>query len=130
MTSKSNDAWVLVGIFHSEDQTKMANLRSIIAYCDYVNHAVISFDEFSSAIKNLLAADVISLEENCFSVTDFFRQWYTQTFRNARSISSIKELNQIEKFLSTLTYSDGNVKIHLSKEDFEKALQEYMQGTR
>ena len=49
------DALILQSIYHSEKKTRGAELRDIIAYADYVNHAILTFGELSTGMENLAA---------------------------------------------------------------------------
>ena len=55
MTIEYSDAWLIQSIFHAEKNSQDFKLTAMIAYADYVNHAIMTFHEFEQGLKKLIA---------------------------------------------------------------------------
>lgn len=52
MTIEPSDAWLLQASFHTESKGQGLKLIDLIAYVDYVNHAIMTFYEVEQGLKN------------------------------------------------------------------------------
>lgn len=80
-----NDTLVLLAIHEADGNQKVASLRNIIALADYVNHAVLTYEEFNGAWKKLFSAGLVGKKETLFYITPVFAEWWTKTFIDPNS---------------------------------------------
>ena len=66
---KFADAWILIALLHSRNNED-CTLAHIIAAADGINHAIPTHEEIHGAINRLLAARLIKIKRDTFSVTD------------------------------------------------------------
>lgn len=59
MTFTTPEAWLLEAIIFSERSDNGAALTDIIASADYINHAIMTFEEFDSSARKLLKSELI-----------------------------------------------------------------------
>jgi hypothetical protein len=129
MKFNSTDAWLLQSIYHSQG-TGHASIKDVIAFADYVNHAVMTYHEFSTSLSKLTSVSLVSTESNHFKTTDAFEQWRRKKFKGKKSVQPLKELFEIEKYLN-MTFADAQGEFaagNISPEQYREAVNAYKAG--
>jgi hypothetical protein len=99
----------------------------VIAFADYVNHAVMTYEEFSNSLPKLVAISLVSVDSNGLRTTAAFEQWRRKKFKGKKSTQPLKELFEIEKYLNgTFTEAQGQILTsNISSEQFKEAVNSY-----
>lgn len=128
MTFEFNDVWVLLSVFHSEEKSNGAELSKIISYADYVNRAIITYEELINGLSRMSAIGLVIQKENRFQTSAKFKSWYEKKFQGKKRIYYSTEQKEILKYLQTKPDS-ANLNpagsITLSKEDYQLAVKAY-----
>lgn len=128
MKFNSTDAWLLHAIHHS-NEGGYTSLRNVIAFADYSNHAIMTFAEFSSSLPKLITASLVVSDGDRLKTSSTFQQWRDKKFKGKKSVSVMKEMIEIEKFLTgTFQTLDEKVSsIDITPQQFQKDVDEYCQ---
>ncbi len=127
MKFNSTDAWLLQAIFHSQDDG-YASIKDIIAFADYVNHAVMTFEEFSTSLPKLMSVSLVTIDSDHLRTTAAFEQWRSKKFKGKKSVQPLKELFEIEKYLNE-TFAELHGQIltsNISSQLFKEAVNTYI----
>jgi hypothetical protein len=122
-----NDAWLLQAILHSEGQ-EGASLINIVAYADYANHAVMTYEEFSGSLSRLMFAGIVLFDKPFLRTSEAFRAWRTEKYKGKKRFGILKEIDVFEKYLNK-TFSgitQGASIIEIAREQFQEAVEEYI----
>ena len=133
MTIKFSDAWLIQSVLHAEKENEGAALPDLIAYADYVNHAVMTYEEFNEGLGKLKALNLVNEKGKALETTQEFKSWWDKEFASRKRIYVLKELELIESYLKKL--SDGikltdedNKEVLISETDFQIAVDKYIQA--
>jgi hypothetical protein len=128
MKFTSTDAWLLHAIHHSNNG-KHTSLVNVIAYADHSNHAIITFQEFSNSLPKLIAASLVITDTNGFKTSARFQQWRNKKFKEKKSVSAMKEMIEIEKFLNSEfpTHEDALASMGITAQQFQEAVAKYLE---
>ncbi|WP_139261992.1 hypothetical protein [Dysgonomonas macrotermitis] len=123
-------SWLISSIFHTENNSKDFNLINVIAYADYSNHAVMTYDEFFDGLKHLISIGlVIQVEKELFT-TELYKNWWNARFQNKKRIYALKEISDVEKFIRKIENTNNcrnfDFIAEIKQTDFEKAIQLYL----
>src|SRR5688572_1463942 len=108
MEIKYSDALLIQSIFHTEQENKGARLTDIIAYADYVDHAILTFEEFKESLNKLLSLNLITGKTDFFATTVTFKEWWNLKFANRKRIYVQKELELIQSYLEKASKASRN----------------------
>jgi len=89
MIFNSPDAWLLEAIKYADQKNKEASLIDVVATADYINHSIMTFSEFETGIKKLLAIGLIHEKENRFHTTRKLKLWWSKMY-GAKRVDLIK----------------------------------------
>lgn len=118
------DAVILQCIAQNESSTRGASLESIIGFADYINHTVLTYNEFSSGINKLEGAELVSMKDNLFYTTALFKSWRKKKIK--KNVSVDKEYQEIKIFLNTIQVTQtGTSLIPIDK--FNAVIEAYLQ---
>ena len=123
-----NSALLLYSILNSEQETG-AELKNIIAFADYVNHAVMTFNEFNDSIKYLLKLGVVNETDKKLFTEISFREWYNNKYKNNRKIYLLGAIEKIQRYLNDIIKNNNlnkNIETEINETDFENAVNEYI----
>lgn len=98
------DAWLLLSVIHAYQRGK-ANLANIIAYGDYVNHAIFSVEELQGGIFRLIRAGYIIDKEGEYIPSSRIMQSYSTLLKSAKTVS--EQLGFIRKELNSPEWSEN-----------------------
>ena len=130
MTIEYSDAWLIQSIFHTEKNSQDFKLTDMLAYADYVNHAIMSFHEFGQGLKKLIALGLIKENEKNLVATDAFKDWWNKKNANKKRIYGLAELEQIKSFLEKLSkdveWDYDTIEIQTNEIDFDHAVNDYL----
>jgi len=130
MKSKGNQgsqtAWVLLAIIFGGGEDG-ANIESIISAADYVNHAILKYDEFRDGIRYLLQNKIIYRNGTEYRITksiiDKYLKQKSNSIRNYLEISE-KILRECKnKSYKTADNSDAII----SNEEYERVVSRYLE---
>lgn len=119
------DAVILQCIAQNESKTRGASLESIIGFADYINHAVLTYEEFRLGISKLEGAELVSIKGDLFYTTALFKSWRKKKFK--KNVSVDKEYQEIKTFLSTIQVTQVAATDIISEEDFNAVIKGYLQ---
>ena len=128
MTFDFKDVWLLHSIYASEKPELGADLRDIIAYADYANHDILTYEELANSLPKLLSASlVVQLDKN-LATTDIYKTWWTSKFEQKKSVYVLKALDEAKIFLNNTfeTVKLPEIKIiNIQQEDWNEAYADY-----
>jgi hypothetical protein len=133
MTFNYSDAWILQAIKFSESGDKDATLVEIIQGADYINHAVLTYSEFTTGTIKLKTVGLIIENNKRLQTTDKFKNWWTKKYGLKSRISVLKAMEEIQNYLNknfgTTEPAEEEIKTEITETDFDKATKEYLQLT-
>jgi hypothetical protein len=96
----SSDAWVVLSILYSENETKSgASLSAIISTADYINHAILLYEELNDSLARLQATGHIKEHDGKYRATERARSAYLKFTKPRRSVW--KDFEDVERYLSS-----------------------------
>ena len=122
------NALLLYSIFSSE-RDKGAELKNIIAYSDYINHAIMEYDEFKTGIRYLFQLNLIEEVDKKLFTNRLFKEWYSTTFKDKKRIYALKMIEDIQKYLNKTERNNEinkNIESKITEIDFENSIKEYL----
>lgn len=130
MTIEYSDAWLIQSVFHTENRQDF-KLTDMIAYADYVNHAIMTFHEFGQGLRKLIALGLVQENEKNLVTTDLFKDWWNKKNANKKRIYGLTELEQIKSFLEKLSrdieLDYDTIEIETNEIDFDQAVKNYLE---
>ena len=109
------DALILNSIVNSEKEDFGAELSDIIAYADYVDHAIIALSELNNSIEKLLLDGlIVTLENKNLFVNVIYKSWLNKKLEGKSKFSILKIVEETEKFLINYR-KDNNVNDEFKK---------------
>lgn len=99
-----SDAWVLLAIIYA-GKGKPASLAAVVAAADYIQHAVLVFEEMEGALARLTESGYVVFADGCLTPTD-------EVFAHYKSISSprgkvLDELESLRQFIEATSWRPG-----------------------
>ena len=133
MTIKFSDAWLIQSVMHAEKENEGAALTDLIAYADYVNHAVMTYEEFKEGLGKLKALNLVIEKGKALETTQEFKLWWDKEFASRKRIYVQKELEITESYLKKLSEGikltdENNKEALISEKDFQIAVDKYLQA--
>jgi hypothetical protein len=110
----------------------VTELTNIIAFVDYIDHAIMTYDEFNNGLKYLLKNKFIrEKNKKIIIVRNVFKKWYTNILKDDKQISLLREVEIIENYLNKLDENDiiGNeieINVKIDRNDFEESVKSYI----
>ena len=129
MTYNFNAVWLLQSICNAEQgKNDGADLRDVISVADYVNRAIMTYDEFCSGLELLLKLKLVEQNGVVLRTSDDFKQWYKEKFEGVKKSFPQKERQEMEKYVQALaqnTTGDPDVSIQITEVDLGMAIKRY-----
>lgn len=126
------DALILNSIVNSEKEDFGAELSDIIAYADYVDHAIIALSELNNSIEKLLLDGlIVTLENKNLFVNVIYKSWLNKKLEGKSKFSILKIVEETEKFLINYR-KDNNVNdefkktVLLQESEYLEAVERYL----
>ena len=126
------DALILNSIVNSEKEDFGAELSDIIAYADYVDHAIIALSELNNSIEKLLLDGlIVTLENKNLFVNVIYKSWLNKKLEGKSKFSILKIVEETEKFLMNQR-KDNNVNdefkktVLLQESEYLEAVERYL----
>jgi hypothetical protein len=132
MTYNYNAAWLLQSVYNAEREGNGADLRDVISVADYINHAIVSYQEFSSGLELLLKLGLVSQNGMQLSTSDDFKKWWKKAMKDVKRPFPHKEGKEIQKYLMELVQNftgDREVRIDISEELLNAAISSYKKSS-
>jgi hypothetical protein len=130
MTFTFTDAWLLESIFNSEKKKEGALLRDIIGYSDYVNHAIIEWNDYKSSLPKLLQAGLVVQSAKTLSTTKKYMTWRTKKYKGKKRIYAADVMNDACGFMNEtfkhLSSENAGYSLNLTEEDFSSEIKKYL----
>lgn len=92
------DTWVMLSLLFTRGEQDVT-LRDLIATADYINHAILTYDELAGSLARLLQAGYVDQHADRFCATPVIRSHYTHTTQPRRALW--KDWQDVERFLQT-----------------------------
>jgi hypothetical protein len=126
-TKNHNSALLLYSIFSTEGDTG-SELKNIIAYVDYINHAIITFKEFTDGINYLLSNGLIKEKNKKYFTDKKYKEWYENEYKNRKRIYLAKVIDKTEKYLDTIIKNNNfeNIRTKINETYFDSNVNEYI----
>ena len=124
----SSDILILQCIYNCEDKKTGADLRRIIGFADYINHAIITYDEFVSCITKFSALGLLVQRDDHLHTTSTFKNWWKKKFKGKKTVSASKEYNEMATYLRSYESSDVDpsaISILISHVKFKEVVKTY-----
>lgn len=122
----ADTAWLLQCLIHCTQKNSGAALHDIIAFGDYINHAVFAYTEFCSALGFLIAARIAFLRRGRIFLTKEFRTSFHSVVAKQKRPAYPKEYVEIASFLYRLPSVKKSLRKPIAKEMFSQAVQGYL----
>jgi hypothetical protein len=131
-----SDAWVLCAILHA-DRGRGASLRDIIASADYLNHAILTFEETDGALGRLALGGHADLKRGQVHPSRAARSFYRQIGRPGNNMHNV--LSRIRDYLGAgapqgplaqATGRSGSPGRRLDRAEFDRAVNAYLGSNR
>jgi hypothetical protein len=124
------DAWILHSIHFSELDNLAAELRKIISYADYVNHAIITYPEFVQSILKLVSIGIVKQQNKTLTTTRVYKQWWDSQYSEKKSMPVLEIIHHVEQYLN-LNFKNSDLsasinKIQITEQEFTKAVDIYL----
>jgi len=128
----SSDTWVLLATIYG-GREKGANLQAIISAADYINHAILTYEELDGGLARLRSEGFIEEQDGIYYPTQAVLSAYDQTTKLRRSVS--KEWDDLERFIkahrpdtqSLVVSTPGQA---ITRTMYESAVQTYIQRSQ
>ena len=120
------DAWVLLALIYSS-QSRTADLTTVIASADFINHAILTYDELRNGLGRLEEAGLIREKSGKYRATSIVLAAYAKTTTPRRAV--LKELQDIHTFLATRVHEPLALRPskRLSRTAYREAVRNYQQ---
>jgi uncharacterized protein (UPF0264 family) len=127
-----SDAWVLLATIYA-GQGKPAPLPAVIAAADYIQHAVVEFEEMEGALARLTDAGYLGFFDGCVEPKEGVLAYYRSVTKPRRKV--LDEQNDIAIFIGAEPWKPGVIPKDasngvafpgLTREAFEKAVVSYV----
>ena len=130
MTFDHSDALLLESIKLSQSDDEGATLLDIIKWFDYINHAIVTYQEFVSGTEKLKSLGLIREQSKKLWTTDIFESWWAKKYGTKSRFGLLKAMEEIEKYLNRdfgkhEQQLDGGA-TNFTKDDFEKSTTDYL----
>ncbi|MDR1316042.1 MAG: hypothetical protein LBK13_04130 [Spirochaetales bacterium] len=127
MSKNYNGALLLYSIFSTEGDNG-SELKNIIAHIDYINHAVITFKEFTDGINYLLRNGLVEEKNKKYFTDKRYKEWYENEYKNRKRIYFAKVVEQTSKYLNTALRNNNieNIRTEINETYFENSIKEYI----
>lgn len=132
MQYKSSDAWILLSVIYAGIE-QAASLSRVIATADFINHAIVTFEEMEEALARLAVGDFIVYNDGKLSPSRRTMAFYVSITKSRRPV--YKELEDIQRMLdvSCLIPSIRSLVDQfpsLTREYFEESVKEYLSWSK
>jgi hypothetical protein len=94
-----NNALLLYFIYETQTHSG-SELKNIIAYADYVNHAIVTYEEFNNSIRYLIKNELTKEIDKKIFVENKFKEWFLNEYKNNKKINISKAVEKIQKYLN------------------------------
>ncbi len=127
MEFTTTDAILLHAVYNPALTDSGTGLREIIAYHDYIDHSILTYEEFHTSIQKLLKAGLIKQVDQKIMSETLYKVWYAGCFKSGKRFTDQKILKEIKEYLNTSfsVIQQENVSINTTKEEFSKIVKEY-----
>lgn len=123
--TNANPAWILQCIYHAE-KADGATLRDIVAYADYINRAILTYEEINDGLQDLSKRGLVTQVGEKFVTSSVFKTWRKEKFKKKGHVDTMKELGEIGKFLERNTIVDASVILSVDPVSFGNAVNVYL----
>jgi hypothetical protein len=123
----NSESYLLYSILSTEESTR-DQVKHIIAYIDYMAHAIITYNEFYNGIIQLKKKKlIIEDKDGNFIVNKNFKEWFCNKYKNKKRAYLWKIIESVKKYINEIKEIDeeDKIEIKLTEEYFEKGLKEY-----
>jgi len=124
----STAVWLLQCIIHCEREKTGASIDGIIAFGDYINHAIMEYAEFSMAFHHLYAAKMVYLQGRTLRTTQSFQKWYRENVPQGKRPAYDKEAKKLTAYLEQKISKPVSRKITISETQFNAAIRRYQES--
>lgn len=121
------DAWLLQSAYRSQNESGSLSIAGIIAFCDYTNHSIITYQEFTASVQKFISIGMIIKTDSGLSTTKILNTWWDTYIKGKRKISLAKELVIIQEKLNK-TFRDFEEIKHgavINEDVFNSAVNSY-----
>lgn len=131
-----SDAWLLLAIHYAQERV-LTCLGAIVAAADYINHAVINYEELTSGLVRLEKAGLITVATDLRSVTCSARALSIIQPVIERVRSAHETRKEIEREIGAVPWLPGEPVPHpannieypgLTKDKYSAAVDEYLKS--
>jgi translation elongation factor EF-G len=128
MKNNYNRALLLYSILETENDNG-AELEELIAYADYINHSIMTYDEFNDGINFLLKYRLIKEINKRVLAEESFKEWFKNEYKNKKRIILLNAVTKIQKYFEKIEKENNinkDIRTKINKTDFENSVNEYM----
>lgn len=125
------DAWLLQSAYRSQNESGSLSIAGIIGFCDYTNHAIITYQEFTASVQKFISIGMIIKTDSGLSTTKILNTWWDMNIKGKRKISLDKELVLIQEKLNK-TFEDFEIIKHgtvINEDAYRIAVKHYTSGS-
>lgn len=128
----SADGWVLLTAIYTADE-EPASLEKIIMQIDYLNHAIIKFEEMAGAVDRLTARGLITFADGGLSPTERSVAYYRtiagptrRVFDELRNMEAYIRSQELQRNPAPGEAGAGAAAPALERAEFERAVECYL----
>lgn len=118
--------WLLQCLIHCTQLNRGTGLRDIIAFGDFINHAIFSHGEFCAALDFLCAAQICFVRGSRIFLTKNFRRTLGSFWVERQRPAYAREYRELEKFLRSVRLIKRPARIYFSARIFSEAVAIYL----
>jgi hypothetical protein len=122
----ADTAWLLQCLIHCTRKNNGAALRDIVAFGDFINHAVFEYTEFCSALAFLMAARIAFVRHGRIYLTKNFRTTFLSITTQPKRPAYAKEYTALERYLFLSRPSSMPLQAPMAKAVFSQAVSAYL----
>ena len=131
MEFNSSDILVLQSVFNCEGRDgSAASLAGIISYADYIDHSVMTYDEFANGVQKLMAIRLVMQRGKKFATTKRFKDWWSEKFKDKKRVYADKERIEFKAYLNEVFGKTDAIKsktvLKLDAETFDLEVKAYL----
>ena len=127
-----SDAWILLATVYAAGK-ESASLDEVIGAADYIQHAIVTFEEMEGALDRLTTGDFIVFSNGRLSPSQKTLEYYESISKQKRRV--LDEQQNIEDFIGAQRWQPGDDPTQankgasfpdLDRSEFDAAIQAYI----
>ncbi len=122
------DSWIANSIYIYRIKGLAFDLESLIGYGDYIDHSIVSYEEFKNSLEKLMRAGAVLEDGKEIYTTDRFNKTFADMPEVFKKKTIAQELVFIKEILNTFFINERspNIQLQLTEKEFSTAADAYL----